>query len=234
MRFNSSVLAVLVSSAVVSAQQVVTVQVGGNSSSPGGFTIFTPNQISAPKGSIVSFQFTGAPGNHTVTQSNFANPCDPVQGGFDSGWIARPEGLPKAPEWNLTITDDQTPIWFYCKQLIGPNAKPHCNLGMVGVINVGQKSFPDFQAAASTAAAVGQTEGGFVGIGASATGAPFIPSGAIYANPGQASATAPGGGSSASGGAPPTGTNPPNSGFINGAGSGLVLLATLFGMATVL
>ncbi|KAJ7830420.1 hypothetical protein B0H14DRAFT_3464843 [Mycena olivaceomarginata] len=207
MCFKSSVLAVLVSSAVVSAQQVVTVQAPS-------FPSNLP-ELGKPHRDAVQFR-----------------PCDPVQGGFDSGWIARPEGLPKAPEWNLTITDDQTPIWFYCKQLIGPNAKPHCNLGMVGVINIGQKAsqIPGSRVYRGSCRA----EGGFVGIGASATSAPFIPSGAIYANPGPASTTAPGGGSSASGGVPPTETNPPNSGFINGAGSGLVLLATLFGMATVL
>lgn len=47
------------------------------------------------------------PGNHSVTQSTFNDPCTPVNGGFDSGWVFLPSaGLSPVPEWNLTITDD--------------------------------------------------------------------------------------------------------------------------------
>lgn len=47
-----------------------------------------------------------SPGNHTVTQSTFASPCEPETGGFDSGWVFVPSGETDIPEWNLTITDD--------------------------------------------------------------------------------------------------------------------------------
>ncbi|KAJ7089047.1 hypothetical protein C8R43DRAFT_296963 [Mycena crocata] len=161
----------------------VTIQVGGNSSSPGGPVQFHPNLALATNGTIVTFQFTGAPGNHSVTQSSFTSPCQPLAGGFDSGWVSVPQSLPAPPEWNLTITNDQIPIWFYCKQL---SKVPHCNAGMVGALNVEvtNKSLPEFESFASIATSVlpGQSQGGFVGIGASATGAPFIPNGAVLVN----------------------------------------------------
>ena len=48
-----------------------------------------------------------SPGNHSVTQSLFGSPCQPLSGGFDSGFIYVPTGLSSDfPEWNLTITDD--------------------------------------------------------------------------------------------------------------------------------
>jgi hypothetical protein len=113
----------------------IIIQVGGNSSSPGGVqqflstTQFEPNLVLATNGTIVTFKFTGrcvsfplsymrtvklnepmwiySPGNHSVTQSSFANPCQPLDGGFDSGWISVKEALPSPPEWNLTITNDR-------------------------------------------------------------------------------------------------------------------------------
>ncbi|KAJ7826801.1 hypothetical protein B0H14DRAFT_2286982, partial [Mycena olivaceomarginata] len=88
---------------------------------------FEPNLVFATNGTIVTFKFTGSPGNHSVTQSSFANPCQPLDGGFDSGWISVKEALPSPPEWNLTITNDRIPIWFYCKQLL---PVPHCHSGM--------------------------------------------------------------------------------------------------------
>ncbi|KAJ7702644.1 hypothetical protein B0H17DRAFT_923001, partial [Mycena rosella] len=88
---------------------------------------FTPNLVLATLGTVITFQFTGVPGNHSVTQSSFADPCQPLDGGFDSGWVFVNESLPSPPEWNITITNDQIPIWFYCKQLL---KAPHCNSGM--------------------------------------------------------------------------------------------------------
>ncbi|KAF8186041.1 hypothetical protein K438DRAFT_1038073 [Mycena galopus ATCC 62051] len=155
MRF-SSVFAAVATSVIVSAQQaVVQVQVGFNGT--GAATVFSPNQITAPVGTILSFQFIGVPGNHTVTQSTFAAPCTPAAGGFDSGWVGVPSTLPVMPTWNLTITNASAPIWFYCKQLNPKGTAPHCNLGMVGVINLqaSNKSFADFVASASAAPTVG-------------------------------------------------------------------------------
>ncbi|KAF8147918.1 hypothetical protein K438DRAFT_1867138 [Mycena galopus ATCC 62051] len=228
MRF-SSIFAVVATSVIVSAQEptVVPVQVGFNGTA--AVPVFSPNNINATVGTIVSFQFTGAPGNHTVTQSTFLAPCTPAAGGFDSGWVDVPSSpaLPSTPTWNLTITNASAPIWFYCKQLNPSGTKPHCNLGMVGVINISasNKSLSDFVAAAAAVSAVGQGEGGLVGIGASATAAPFIPSGAALVTGAAASATAPAASSSASG------TPPPSGALANSASPVVVLAAALFGMA---
>ncbi|KAJ7339913.1 hypothetical protein DFH08DRAFT_875747 [Mycena albidolilacea] len=236
MRFLS--FAVLATFAMVSAQKVIPVQVGGNPGSPGGVTVFSPSQISANNNDIISFQFSGVPGNHSVTQSSFLNPCEPLDKGFDSGWVSVPQNLSSVPEWNVTITNDTAPIWFYCKQLLSKTdpVKPHCNLGMVGVINIekGQKSFSDFLASASAAPTVGQAEGAFVGVGASATGAPSLPSGAAYFGGSAAAGDSGNGATPTSPGAPPASSTPAGSGFANKASSGVVLLATLFGIVVAM
>jgi len=197
------------------ASAQMTVQVGSTATAPGGVFQFIPPSFNATNGTVITFQFTGAPGNHTVTQSTFADPCDPVVGGFDSGWVFVPPSpaLAQTPEWNLTITDDTKPIWFFCKQLL---PTPHCAAGMVGAINAPttNHTFAAFQAAAKASKASGQGEGGLVGIGASASAAVGpIPSGAI-AYTGTPLATASGSGS---GSAPSsTGTSPATS---SGSGS---------------
>jgi len=47
-------------------------------------------------------------GNHTVTQSSFETPCQPLEGGFNSGYVYILENTTTSnlPLWNLTITDD--------------------------------------------------------------------------------------------------------------------------------
>ncbi|KAF7354207.1 hypothetical protein MVEN_01108400 [Mycena venus] len=227
---TSSVFAVLATSALAYGQNVVKVAVGG----AGGAPTFTPNNFNATNGTIVQFQFTGAPGNHTVTQSSLASPCDPVAGGFDSGWVAVPAtpALDPAPEWNITINNDQIPIWFYCKQLnLVKGPKPHCNLGMVGVINVGAKNFTAFVESASAAPSVGQAEGGLGGAVATATAPPTIPSGAALVTGAPAPAGT-GSGNNTSSGAPSQPTK--GSALATGVNSGVVFLATLFGMAVAL
>jgi plastocyanin len=164
---------------VASAQ--MTVEVGGTAAAPGGVFQYTPSNTAAKNGTVVTFRFSGAPGNHTVTQSTFADPCTPVAGGFDSGWVFIPPSpaLSATPEWNLTITDDSKPIWFFCKQL---QPSPHCIAGMVGSINAPStgNNFAAFQNNAKNAKTAGQSEGGLVGIGASASaGIGPLPSGAV-------------------------------------------------------
>ena len=48
---------------------------------------FSPWNITASPGDTVTFDFQQ--GDHTATQSTFANPCQPKSGGFDSGKYVR-------------------------------------------------------------------------------------------------------------------------------------------------
>ncbi|KAF4622232.1 hypothetical protein D9613_008964 [Agrocybe pediades] len=216
MLFAAATLA-FVSAAAAQTVQVVTV--GGTSATPG--FIFTPSTITAANGTVVSFQFTGIPGNHSVTQSSFTDPCNPIQGGFDSGNIFINTTQATTPTFNLTITNDSKPIWFFCKQL---KPMPHCGQGMVGSINAPAtgNTFDKFQASAKVVgtATVGQGEGGLVGVGASAsasvssqaaitifTGAPVASNSAAAggnatgSGSGSSTATAPGGNGTGTGGA---------------------------------
>ncbi|KAF9035125.1 hypothetical protein BJ165DRAFT_1533644 [Panaeolus papilionaceus] len=163
----ASILAV---ATAASAQQVI--KVGATANDQGGIFQFIPPTVTAKNGTVVTFEFTGAPGNHSITQSTFTDPCNPVSGGFDSGWVFIPNAaaLTETPTFNLTITDDSKPIWFYCKQLL---PSPHCSVGMVGGINVptnGSNTFAAFQTNAKNFKGnSGQGQNGLVGIGASAS-----------------------------------------------------------------
>ncbi|KAK3077185.1 hypothetical protein LTS18_010992 [Coniosporium uncinatum] len=97
-----------------------------------GGLVFEPNSVTANVGDMVQFQFY--PKNHSVAQSNFANPCMPIQmsdaaaaaNAFYSGF------MPTDRMGQLTYTiqvKDTNPIWFYCSQ------GKHCQNGMVGAIN---------------------------------------------------------------------------------------------------
>lgn len=68
--------------------------------------------------------------NHTVTQSNFLDPCHPLAaGGFFSGFqpTTKTDG---ATTFTIDVKDTKA-IWFYCSQTTGK----HCQSGMVGSIN---------------------------------------------------------------------------------------------------
>ncbi|KAJ7866454.1 hypothetical protein B0H14DRAFT_372606 [Mycena olivaceomarginata] len=104
---------------------------------------FNPNIIHAANGTIISFRFSGIPGNHSVTQSTFATPCQPLAVGFDSGFIAaRKQADGTFPIFNHTVINDQNAAWFYCRQ---DTPTSHCHLGMVGVINGVLPRFKAFQ-----------------------------------------------------------------------------------------
>jgi len=139
-------------------------------------TQYTPANITAAIGDTVTFVFVA--GNHTVTQSTFAEPCvrsfnaSTSQSGFDSGFnpvIAQDIAV---PAFTISVIST-TPIWFYCRQT------GHCGKGMVGAINAvesGNKSYEAFKALAmatnGTAPAVPSgTVGGNGSPSASATGA---------------------------------------------------------------
>ncbi|PVF98797.1 hypothetical protein CPB86DRAFT_784438 [Serendipita vermifera] len=98
---------------------------------------YTPDHVTAASGDTVTFHFL--PGQHTVTQSSFENPCARLSDGFDSG--LRPGSSDGSDTYVVNVTDT-TPVWIYC-------ATPaHCTGGMVFAINAEDAQFAEFQAAA--------------------------------------------------------------------------------------
>ena len=92
-----------------------------------GKLTFEPNNVNEPKGTVVDFVFY--PKNHSVVQASFNNPCQPLSGGFSSGFIPTTSS-PSGALFEYTI-DRDSPVWFYCGQTTGN----HCQTGMVGAIN---------------------------------------------------------------------------------------------------
>jgi plastocyanin len=107
----------------------------------GGLT-FTPSSVTASVGDVVVLSFMS--GSHTFTQSTFADPCNPLAGGADSGAVPA-AGLAVAPTFNYTVTDTSKPLWFYCK------TGTHCKSGMVFSINAPAtgNTFDKFKATAT-------------------------------------------------------------------------------------
>jgi len=111
------------SATVAASPSIHTVAVGQN-----GLT-FTPNVTKAAVGELVEFQFY--PPNHTVTQSSFESPCEPLSASsFFSGFMVT-SSTPDKQTFTINVTSTD-PIWFYCAQTL---PGPHCALGMVGAIN---------------------------------------------------------------------------------------------------
>ncbi|THH05834.1 hypothetical protein EW145_g4509 [Phellinidium pouzarii] len=211
-----SALSVLALAGVVAAQNVIPIQVGGAISDP---FIFTPNNVTASEGDVIMFTFSGAPGNHSVTQSTFSDPCNPSGDGFDSGNILIPMGTTTGfPTWNLTITNTSEPIWFFCKQLI---PQTHCN------------TFAAFVAAAEQLQGpAGQSVGFLVGQGASASAVPGPLSGSISGfglpNP---SATAPLPSAISAASTSAAASTPSSAALVTKANGFVVVLAAMFGVA---
>lgn len=93
--------------------------------------------MTADVGDMVQFQF--AAGNHTVTQSTFDAPCQPIAmnnasvTGVYSGFVPVAKEDAMTAAYTITI-NSTTPLWMYCSQ------GKHCQNGMVMVIN--EKYFP--------------------------------------------------------------------------------------------
>ncbi|EJD46046.1 hypothetical protein AURDEDRAFT_113763 [Auricularia subglabra TFB-10046 SS5] len=111
----------LVASSAYAADILVTVGANGLK--------FEPNQVTANAGDVITFEFH--PKNHTLTQSTLANPCTPVAGGGDSGYIPVAATETTFPTKKLTVPDSTTPLWFFCAQ------GNHCQQGMVFAVNPG-------------------------------------------------------------------------------------------------
>jgi len=141
MMFIATLLATAVPAVLAAVHDV---QVGG----PGGL-VYDPPAIAAQPGDQVVFHFH--PKAHSVTQSSFASPCGPKEGGADSGLIAVPANqTDQFPTWTFNVSNTD-PTWFYCKNGAG-TAAGHCGQGMVFAINCGpdgaQNSFTNFRESA--------------------------------------------------------------------------------------
>ncbi|KAM5348199.1 hypothetical protein ACJ41O_008023 [Fusarium nematophilum] len=134
----------------------------------GGLTM-DPDQLTAEVGDVVEFHFYK--GAHSVAQSSFADPCQPLNTtGFFSGAIQVEDGV-SDEVFRVTIESD-SPIWYYCA------TGQHCQNGMVGSINAatsGQRTLQRYKAAAADAASnvePSSTGGGELESVASATSTP--------------------------------------------------------------
>ncbi|EIN08042.1 hypothetical protein PUNSTDRAFT_53336 [Punctularia strigosozonata HHB-11173 SS5] len=136
--YTTAFLALLLTFAAIPPSDAAqfNVTVGGT-----GVLKYDPETINASIGDTVLFNFHQK--NHTVTQSSFANPCQPLEGGFDSGFV--PVGddvVDNFPVAQLTVTSED-PTWIFCRQ------SNHCQQGMVFAINpTADKTFDAFQQAA--------------------------------------------------------------------------------------
>ncbi|KAL1796676.1 hypothetical protein ACET3X_005216 [Alternaria dauci] len=93
-----------------------------------GDLVFKPDSLEAAEGDTVTFSFW--PKNHSVAQATFANPCQPMQNGFWSGFVPTTDTEAVAPTtFTYEVKNASAPVWFYCTQ------GQHCQNGMVGVIN---------------------------------------------------------------------------------------------------
>ncbi|KAJ7168249.1 Cupredoxin [Mycena crocata] len=140
----------------IARSAVIDVTVGGP-----GVIAYTPNSVVANVGDIIQFTFKQK--NHTITQSTLANPCSPMQGGFDSGFVPVAADETDFPLAQLTVKDT-SPMWVYCRQ------PTHCAAGMVFAVNPGDKF------SAFLAAATGNSSAVTTSVTASATA---VPTGAV-------------------------------------------------------
>ncbi len=131
MQFSTSfALAMSIGSALAQSSGQVTVHVVTVGSMNGSLS-YSPNNITAAKGDMVQFQFM--PANHTVTQSTFDAPCEPIAmhsniTGVYSGFMPVAMDATTIPTYTILINNTK-PMWMYCSQ------GKHCQKGMVMVIN---------------------------------------------------------------------------------------------------
>ncbi|KAL8711203.1 MAG: hypothetical protein Q9220_004348 [cf. Caloplaca sp. 1 TL-2023] len=128
---SSSMSASMPMSTGTSSSGQVMVHVVKVSNKAGNLT-FEPNNLQAAAGSMVQFHFY--PKDHSVVQSTFDQPCQPIMNnmpstvGFFSGFMPVKPDAAMMPSYTIMVNDTK-PIWYYCSQ------GDHCQDGMVGVIN---------------------------------------------------------------------------------------------------
>jgi len=135
MQFSTFALAALSIGCTLAQSGQITVHVVTVGNTNGSLT-YSPDSITASKGDMVQFQFM--PKNHTVTQSNFDNPCEPVSmhsnvTGVFSGFMPVAATDTSIPTYTILI-NNTNPMWIYCAQ------GKHCQSGMSMVINENTKA----------------------------------------------------------------------------------------------
>ncbi|KAI0205768.1 hypothetical protein F4808DRAFT_244051 [Astrocystis sublimbata] len=129
MQFSTTAVATTLL-AVASAQKVHVVSVSNQDNA----LKFYPENMKAEVGDMIQFQFLA--GKHSVVQSNFDNPCVPIQKfdktqkGMFSGYmdVAASASSGDIPIYTMEVKSDK-PLWLYCSQ------GKHCQAGMVMVVN---------------------------------------------------------------------------------------------------
>ncbi|KAI0396744.1 hypothetical protein F5Y17DRAFT_455812 [Xylariaceae sp. FL0594] len=115
-----------------------------------GQLMFNPNNVTELVGTVVQFSYN--PSNHSIVQSSFDKPCQPIDrpgGGFAAPFVPTKQA-PSGVTFEVTLTNPD-PIWFYCAQ----TTKSHCQSGMVGSINAATEGAKTFQAFKDLAAKAG-------------------------------------------------------------------------------
>jgi len=186
------------------------VHVGGAN----GSLTYSPNNVQAAVGDMVQFQY--GPANHTVTQSTFDQPCQPISlnsnvTGIFSGFQPVSATDTTIPTFTIQI-NNTTPVWIYCSQA------EHCQKGMVLVINE------------NTAANATRSLDNFIALAAKAT-ANLAPSTISNGTEGSTSSSSAGTGTSSGSGSTSSGTT--TSSGSSSAGS-VIKASDAFGMAGLL
>ncbi|KAI1381817.1 hypothetical protein F4677DRAFT_5185 [Hypoxylon crocopeplum] len=112
-----------------------------------GNLVFNPNNVTELVGTVLEFGYN--PANHSIVQSSFDKPCQPLDGGGFAAPFFPTQQAPSGVTFEVVVKDDK-PVWFYCAQ----TAKTHCQAGMVGSVNApaeGDKTFSAFKALAANA-----------------------------------------------------------------------------------
>jgi plastocyanin len=98
MHFSLASIALAALASTASAANF-TVQVGVSSQ-----LAFSPTNVTAAVGDTISFIFS--PKNHTVTQSSFTAPCQPLSGSVESGFQPVAAGASNVPSFTITVNPD--------------------------------------------------------------------------------------------------------------------------------
>ncbi|KAK0661634.1 hypothetical protein QBC41DRAFT_260975 [Cercophora samala] len=90
---------------------------------------FVPEVVKARKHDTITYTFFAK--NHSVAQSSFDKPCQPLDRAIFSGFVPNDsQDVASRTTFTITVQDDK-PVWLYCSQPTGD----HCQKGMVHAIN---------------------------------------------------------------------------------------------------